>query len=70
MIQVILEIIADKYCKEIINNALEKPKSAIKLSCEKKISISGVVYGRLQPYIVQKPSNLLNSYCTEWESLL
>ena len=45
--QVILEILADKYCKQILNNTLEKPKSAIEISYEKKIPIS-TVYRRLQ----------------------
>jgi len=45
--QVILEILADKYCKQILQNTLEKPKSAIEISHEKKIPIS-TVYRRLQ----------------------
>ena len=45
--QVILEILADKYCKQILHNTLEKPKSAIELSQEEKIPIS-TVYRRLQ----------------------
>lgn len=45
--QVILEILADKYCKQILHNTLEKPKSAIEISYEKKIPIS-TVYRRLQ----------------------
>ena len=45
--QVILEILADKYCKKILHNTLEKPKSAIELSHEEKIPIS-TVYRRLQ----------------------
>ena len=45
--QVILEIIADKYCKSILHNTLEKPKSAMEISGEKKIPIS-TVYRRLQ----------------------
>ena len=45
--QVILEILADKYCKLILHNALEKPKSAMEISSEKKIPIS-TVYRRLQ----------------------
>ena len=44
--QVILEILADKYCKQILNNTLEKPKSAMEISSE-KIPIS-TVYRRLQ----------------------
>ncbi len=45
--QVILEILADKYCKQILHNTLEKPKSAIELSQEEQIPIS-TVYRRLQ----------------------
>ena len=29
--QVILEILADKYCKKILHNTLEKPKSAMEI---------------------------------------
>ncbi len=45
--QVILEILADKYCKQILHNTLEKPKSAMEISSEKNIPIS-TVYRRLQ----------------------
>ena len=45
--QVILEILADKYCKQILHNTLEKPKSAMEISDENKIPIS-TVYRRLQ----------------------
>ncbi|MBT8242387.1 MAG: helix-turn-helix transcriptional regulator [Nitrosopumilus sp.] len=45
--QIILEILADKYCKSILNNTLDKPKSAMEISSEKKIPIS-TVYRRLQ----------------------
>ena len=45
--QVILEILADKYCKQILHNTLEKPKSAMEISNEKSIPIS-TVYRRLQ----------------------
>ena len=45
--QVILEILADKYCKQILHNTLEKPKSAMEISNEKNIPIS-TVYRRLQ----------------------
>ena len=45
--QVILEILADKYCKLILHNTLEKPKSAMEISSEKKIPIS-TVYRRIQ----------------------
>ncbi len=34
--QVILEILADKYCKLILHSTLEKPKSAMEISGEKK----------------------------------
>ena len=45
--QVILEILSDKYCKQILHNTLEKPKSAMEISGEKNIPIS-TVYRRLQ----------------------
>ncbi len=45
--QVILEILADKYCKLILHNTLEKPKSAMEISNEENIPIS-TVYRRLQ----------------------
>jgi predicted transcriptional regulator len=45
--QVILEILSDKYCKQILHNTLEKPKSAMEISGEKQIPIS-TVYRRLQ----------------------
>ncbi|MDH5462727.1 MAG: ArsR family transcriptional regulator [Nitrosopumilus sp.] len=45
--QVILEILSDKYCKQILHDTLEKPKSAMEISGEKKIPIS-TVYRRLQ----------------------
>lgn len=45
--QVILEILSDKYCKQILHYTLEKPKSAMEISDEKNIPIS-TVYRRLQ----------------------
>ncbi len=45
--QVILEILADKYCKLILHNTLDKPISAMEISGEKKIPIS-TVYRILQ----------------------
>ena len=45
--QVILEVLADKYCKQILHTTLEKPKSAMEISSENKIPIS-TVYRRLQ----------------------
>lgn len=45
--QVILEMLADKYCKSILQCAMEKPKSAMEIFVEKKIPIS-TVYRRLQ----------------------
>ncbi len=45
--QVILEILADKYCKQILHNTLDKPKSAMDISGEKQIPIC-TVYRRLQ----------------------
>ncbi len=45
--QIILEVLADKYCKHILHDTLDKPKSAMELSSDKKIPIS-TVYRRLQ----------------------
>ena len=43
----ILEVMSDKYCRAIIENTLDKPKSAMEISAETKIPIS-TVYRRLQ----------------------
>jgi predicted transcriptional regulator len=43
----ILEVISDKYCRDILENTMEKPKSAMEISAETKIPIS-TVYRRLQ----------------------
>ena len=43
----ILEVMSDKYCRAILENTLEKPKSAMEISAETKIPIS-TVYRRLQ----------------------
>jgi len=43
----ILEVISDKYCRSILENTIEKPKSAMEISSETKIPIS-TVYRRLQ----------------------
>jgi len=43
----LLSIVSDKYCRSIINATIDKPKSAIEISEEKKIPIS-TVYRRLQ----------------------
>ena len=43
----ILEVMADKYCRTILENTMEKPKSAMEISAETKIPIS-TVYRRLQ----------------------
>jgi len=43
----ILEVISDKYCRSILEIAMEKPKSAMEISAETKIPIS-TVYRRLQ----------------------
>lgn len=45
--QIVLEVIADKYCKYILRNTLNKPKSAMQISHDEKIPIS-TVYRRLQ----------------------
>ena len=43
----ILEILADKYCRDIIETTMEKPKSAMDIAADTKIPIS-TVYRRLQ----------------------
>lgn len=43
----ILEVISDKYCRNILENTMERPKSAMEISSETKIPIS-TVYRRLQ----------------------
>ncbi|MDH3191221.1 MAG: helix-turn-helix domain-containing protein [Nitrosopumilus sp.] len=43
----ILEVMSDKYCRAIIENTMDKPKSAMEISAETKIPIS-TVYRRLQ----------------------
>jgi predicted transcriptional regulator len=45
--QIVLEVIADKYCKSILRNTLNKPKSAHQISQDAEIPIS-TVYRRLQ----------------------
>ena len=43
----ILEVMSDKYCRAILQNTMDKPKSAMEISAETKIPIS-TVYRRLQ----------------------
>ncbi len=43
----ILEILADKYCRGIIETTMDKPKSAMDIAADTKIPIS-TVYRRLQ----------------------
>lgn len=43
----ILEVMSDKYCRAILENTMDKPKSAMEISAETKIPIS-TVYRRLQ----------------------
>lgn len=43
----ILGILADKYCRNILETTMEKPKSAMDISSDTKIPIS-TVYRRLQ----------------------
>ena len=45
--EAILDIISDKYCREILQTTLDKPKSAMEIASEGKIPIS-TVYRRLQ----------------------
>lgn len=44
---VILEILADKYCRNIMETTMEKPKSAMEIASDTKIPIS-TVYRRLE----------------------
>lgn len=43
----ILTVISDTYCRAILENTMDKPKSAMEISSETKIPIS-TVYRRLQ----------------------
>ena len=45
--EMILELLADKYCRTILRITIPKPKSAMEISAETKIPIS-TVYRRLQ----------------------
>ncbi len=45
--EAILNIISDKYCRQILNSTMDRPKSAMELSSESKIPIS-TVYRRIQ----------------------
>jgi len=45
--EAILDIMSDKYCREILNTTLDKPMSAMEIARESKIPIS-TIYRRLQ----------------------
>lgn len=45
--QMILQVIADKYCKNILRSTINNPKSANQISSDEKIPIS-TVYRRVQ----------------------
>ncbi len=45
--EAILEVMSDRYCRAILENTMEKPKSAMEISAETKIPIS-TIYRRLQ----------------------
>jgi len=45
--EAILNIISDKYCRQILYSTIDMPKSAMELSAESKIPIS-TVYRRIQ----------------------
>ncbi|MBS1268398.1 MAG: hypothetical protein MAG458_01127 [Nitrosopumilus sp.] len=45
--QIILQVLADKYCKHILHSTIDTPKSAMEISSDEKIPIS-TVYRRLQ----------------------
>jgi predicted transcriptional regulator len=56
----ILGVLSDKYCRAIIENTMEKPKSAMEISAETKIPIS-TVYRRLQTLHDNKLLNISGS---------
>ena len=58
--QIVLEVIADKYCKFILRNTLNKPKSAMEISHDEKIPIS-TVYRRLQTLFDARLLNISGS---------
>ncbi len=45
--EALLNIISDKYCRQILNSTRDRPKSVMELSSESKIPIS-TVYRRIQ----------------------
>jgi len=51
--EAILDIMSDKYCREILNTTLDKPMSAMEIARESKIPIS-TIYRRLQNLHVNK----------------
>ncbi len=56
----ILGVLSDRYCRAIIENTMEKPKSAMEISAETKIPIS-TVYRRLQTLHDNKLLNISGS---------
>ena len=51
--EVLLRIISDKYCREIISSTMDEPKSAMTISIDQGIPIS-TVYRRLQSLFENK----------------
>ncbi len=56
----ILGVLSDKYCRAIIENTMEKPRSAMEISADTKIPIS-TVYRRLQTLHDNKLLNISGS---------
>jgi len=50
--QIILEVLADKYCKQILHDTLDKPKSAMELSSDKKSLLVQYIED-YKPYMMQ-----------------
>ena len=61
--QVILESLADRYCKLILKNTLEKPKSAMIISQEEEIPLS-TVYRKLSRMSELKLLKITGNYLT------
>ena len=62
--EVFLEILSDKYCREILKICMSKPKSAIEISVEGKIPIS-TVYRRIQKLFDKKILKISGSISEE-----
>jgi predicted transcriptional regulator len=62
--EAILSIISDKYCRQILNSTIDRPKSAMEISSESKIPIS-TVYRRIQTLHDNKLVNVTGSISSE-----